>query len=140
MRTAYLVAAAISFSAPAKAQLAGSLVEATLTQVEDVSDMPNAPRLCVDADCTIILDGSFRTTFKINRLLAGPKAHGTVSTIQASAKPRTGLRYYLVVLPFQDGPKIEWAGLKRHGLCIDPSDAARFGLRAELERFPCRAD
>lgn len=140
MRRACLAIAVVCLAAPALAQPNGSLVKATLTHVEDVSEMPNALRICVDADCQIIIDGSFRITYTVNRLLAGPKTTSTVSWMQASARPRKGRRYYLVIEPSETGPKIVWTGSLRNGVCIDLAEAERLGLRAEIGRFPCRAD
>jgi hypothetical protein len=102
--------------------------------------MPNIPRICLDADCQIIIDGSFRITFTVNRLLAGPEIKSTVSWMQASARPRTGGRYYLVIESADVGPKIVWTGALRNGVCIDVADAERLGLRDAIDRFPCRAD
>jgi hypothetical protein len=125
---------------PSQAQSAASLVKAKLTHVEDISSLPDAPRICLDAKCETVLDGSFRTTFTVTRRLVGPRTPATLSTTQASAKPRTGLSYYLVVTPSKEGPLIEWAGLAKDGLCLEAAEADRFGLRAALARFPCRSE
>lgn len=133
-------ACAVFATVPSHAQSAASLVKAKLIYVEDISYLPDAPRICLDAKCEMVLDGSFRTTFRVTRMLVGPRTPATVATTQASAKPRIGLSYYLVVTPSKEGPRIEWAGLAEGGLCLEVAEADRLGLRAALARFPCRSE
>lgn len=117
-----------------------TLLEARLTKVENVTDEPGAPRLCADEARTICVDGAYRTTFSIDRTLIGPPVNGQLSRTQASARPRLNLSYYLVVSHVDGASAIEWLGLTRNGLCMDVSDAQRFGLMHFAKRHPCHPD
>lgn len=118
--------------------LGWSLVEATSVDVKDISDEPGAPRICLDANCTIGLDGSWRVKFDIDRTLSGDPVSAPVFRDQASARPRLNFKYLLVVVR-QDGKQtIEWAGPRADGLCMTDEDIRKFGLAKIAERMPCR--
>ena len=123
---------------PAIAAPMFSLVEARLTKVDDISGEPGAPRICIDTDCQVTLDGSFRTTFTVTRKLTGPDTPSTISRVQASAQPRVGLAYYLVISIGSEKPEIEWIGSARNGLCMDRETVEQYGLRSIASRHPCR--
>lgn len=114
-----------------------SLVEARLSKVEDISGEPGAPCIC-DEQGHVLLDGSYRLTFASPRTLTGTAVHHSVSVDQASARPILGLRYFLIVLHSSAEDAIEWKGLAQNGLCLDRSDAERYGLAQELKTYPCR--
>jgi len=122
-------------AAPAETRLS-SLVEARLSNVQDISQEPNAPRNCTSEG--ICIDGSFRLTFTIIRNIAGPRISGPIVASQASAMPVANLRYLLVVSRGGNGTAIEWKGLKQNGLCADNSDLARWGLLDAAHHYPCR--
>ena len=114
-----------------------SLVEATSEDVTDISDEPGAPRICLDANCTIGLDGSWRVEFHIDRTLSGDPISTPVFRDQASAKPRVHFKYLLVVAR-QDGKQtIEWAGPRSDGLCLTDEDIRKYGLADAAARIPC---
>ena len=115
-----------------------SLVEATSADVKDISDEPGAPRICLNANCTIGLDGSWRVKFDIDRTLSGDPISAPVFRDQASARPRLNFKYLLVVVR-QDGKQtIEWAGPRSDGLCMTDEDIRKFGLAKMAARMPCR--
>ena len=127
-------------AAPALAAPSVSLVEARLTKVEDVTGMPGVPRICIDAECQVMIDGSYRTTFTIVKKLAGTKPPKTISVLRASARPRVGVSFYLIISYSADGPKIEWLGSSRDGLCMDRETAQQFHVQDALARHPCRTN
>ncbi len=122
----------------ARAQTPGwSLVEATSTDVKDISDEPGAPRICLDASCTMGLDGSWRVKFTVDRTLSGDPVSTPLFRDQASARPRVNLRYLLVVARREGKQTIEWAGPRRDGLCLTDEDIRKFGLADVAARIPC---
>jgi len=125
-----------SVAAPA-GHTAASLVAARLTQVEDITGQTGAPCFC-DSSGHVLIDGSFRLTFQVSRTLAGREVPGPLDFEQASAQPRSGLDYLLVVTRRHGRDTIAWKGFERQGLCLAPGEAAQYGLSAELETFPCR--
>jgi hypothetical protein len=115
-----------------------SVVEATLTEVQDISDQPGAPHICLDDSCTASLDGSWRVKFEIDRTLSGAARSGAVFLDQASARPRLNFKYLLVVVDQKGRSEIEWAGLKRYGLCVSQDEIQRIGLADAAAQLPCR--
>jgi hypothetical protein len=114
-----------------------SLVEARLTRVEDITGQAGAPCFC-DAGGHVLIDGSFRLTFQVSRTLAGRQVPGPLDVEQASAQPRSGLDYLLVVTRRRGEDAIAWKGLERQGLCLAPGEAAQYGLVADVKAYPCR--
>jgi hypothetical protein len=131
-----LLAWSPELQASAGDQLSVSLVEARLSHVEDITGEPGAPCFC-DENGHNVIDGSFQLTFTPIRTLSGRALHHSISMKQASAEPVPGFRYYLLVTHSNAGDAIEWKGPVRDGLCLDPSDADRYGLATVLRRYPC---
>lgn len=115
-----------------------SLVDARLVDVKDIRAEPGAPRICIDDQAAVCLDGSWRVKYSIRKTLAGPSIAGSVREDIASAQPRRNLRFLLVVSNDNGQRQIEWRGLYQFGLCIDGVQSSRFGLSDAIVRFPCR--
>ncbi len=110
VRVALLLAMACGTAALARSPAQTSLVEAQLTNVEDVTDQPGSPRNCFE-NSNICIDGAYRVTFTVLKTLTGPVVSEKLTQTQASAQPRPNLKYLLVISQTANGPQIEWRGL-----------------------------
>jgi len=115
-----------------------SLVMARLVKVEDITGTPGAPCFC-DENGVVMLDGSFRLTFRVVGTITGPAAHGHFSVDQASAMPRRGGSYFLVIVGTRGKRAIAWRGNTQYGLCLEPDEVARYSLEKAVKRYPCRS-
>jgi hypothetical protein len=137
-----LVLAASCSSAPDLITSGVSVVEAQLTDVQDVTGLPASPSNCwteedggVDRIC---IDGAYRLTFTIGRTLGGRRVKGTVATIDVSAKPIVGIRYLLLLDALHGGSEVVWKGAARDGLCLEPELVDRYGVQGLVPTRPCR--
>ncbi|HWC63126.1 MAG TPA: hypothetical protein VG501_05845 [Rhizomicrobium sp.] len=114
-----------------------SLVEARLTDVQDISSHPESPRISCDATEAICLDGSWRMTFSILRTIWGPPASGKLYYDQASSQPIKNLDYLLVISHEGGSQTIRWMTLSKEGLCLNERDADALGIAGALKSTPC---
>jgi hypothetical protein len=109
------------------------LVRANLIRIEDVS-----PPL---KEGEVQLDGQYRMTFRIEKVLAGTATSKTVVETRWSQHPYRG-ESYVLVREDEGKPKVEWWISTRFGLCFDHDEAKTYGMEEQVRRLqktdPCR--
>jgi hypothetical protein len=124
---------ATSASARATAASPGAaFVLARLVSVEDVTPPTHA----------ITVDGTYRLTFRPEKVLVGRDAEEQVTETVTSARPVPGVDYYLLVDKVNGQLRVSWSSVSANGICMDVGTADRYGLWSsirDLERqYPCK--